>query len=257
MSIDGDTMVMGTQGIPSAYVFLRRATSALKRPRARHDWFGGSVSRPIRLGRRGLIKGIHQRVHVPPCDASSPPANGTADCTSELACGRASPRATRGTPCRAQRVREQRPVARDLARVHAPSQRRRRQLHGPAVERHHVSARVLRTRTPSAMTASSRGLRQVLRRIRAARQRRSGRLLRYPVPAHVRRPSSVRRRGHADGGGLHPASKRSLSSFGRPVRDVGGVDKDGIHPAPHPENHQSLSMIVDSRCAIITRLSAP
>ena len=56
---------------------------------------------------------------------------------------------------RAQRVREQRPVARGLhpfvRRVHAPSQRRRRQLHGPALERHHVSARVrpgvFRTRT--------------------------------------------------------------------------------------------------------------
>ena len=117
VSIDGDTMVIGARGDDdkgpgsgSAYVFTRimagDTTSGWMQvdkltavnDGAADDWFGGSVSidgdtmviGAIGDDDKGSISGSAYvfSKYVPPCDASSPPANGTVgDCTSELASG--------------------------------------------------------------------------------------------------------------------------------------------------------------------------
>ena len=111
VSIDGDTMVIGAykdddKGLNSgsAYVFTRDTTGGITSgwtqvakltaaDGAAGDQFGGSVAinsdtMVIGAWRDNSGSAYVFSKYVPPCDASSPPANGTVgDCTSELASG--------------------------------------------------------------------------------------------------------------------------------------------------------------------------
>ena len=111
VSIDGDTVVIGAYGDDddgsnsgSAYVFTRNTPGDLASgwtqvakltaaDGAAGDQFGGSVAinsdtMVIGAWRDNSGSAYVFSKYVPPCDASSPPANGTVgDCTSELASG--------------------------------------------------------------------------------------------------------------------------------------------------------------------------
>ena len=106
-----------------------------------------------------------------------------------------------------------------LRRIIAPSQRRRRRLHGPSRERVHVSARVRPGIRPDwtdrvrQRRVNTRRMQHLLRRIRASRERRSRQLHgvpaeRYDVPTHVR--------GVSHGVGRHDVRRRDDHS--NPVR---------------------------------------
>ena len=139
----------------------------------------------------------------PNCDASAPPANGAVgDCTTALESGSScQPTCDAGYAASGPSVCETGVLVPAICiplcdASSPPANGAVRRLHGPALERHHVPAHVrcgvFRTRTQRMRERRphARGLHQVLRRVLATRQRRSGRLRgvhveRYDVPTNV------------------------------------------------------------------------
>ena len=200
VSIDGDTVVIGAwkdddkgSNSGSAYVFTRDTAGDLTSnwtqvdkltagDGAAEDRFGTSVSIDGDTVVIGALEGRRQGIH------------------------------------KRVRVRVLHTLS-SLRRIIAPSQRRRRRLHGPSRERVHVSARVRPGIRPDwtdrvrRRRVNTRRMQHLLRRIRTSRERRSRQLHgvpaeRYDVPTHVR--------GVSHGVGRHDVRRRDDHS--NPVR---------------------------------------